>query len=88
MTAAGVARQMVAIVSQPDRTQRLREITVPTLVIHGTADKMVHVSGGRATSRAIPGSELLLVPGMGHDLPEQLHDTFAESIRRLADRTS
>ena len=38
---------------------------------------MVHVSGGRATSRAIPGSELLLVPGMGHDLPEQLHDTFA-----------
>ena len=88
ISAAGVARQMVAIVSQPDRTARLREVTVPTLVIHGTADKMVHVSGGRATSRAIPGSELLLVPGMGHDLPEQLRDTFADSIRRVADRAS
>jgi pimeloyl-ACP methyl ester carboxylesterase len=85
---AGVARQMVAIGSQPDRTARLREITAPTLVIHGLADKMVHVSGGRATSRAIPGSELLLVPGMGHDLPEQLHDTFADAIRRVADRAS
>ena len=85
---AGVARQMVAIGSQPDRTARLREITAPTLVIHGLADKMVHVSGGRATSRAVPGSELLLVPGMGHDLPEQLHDTFADAIRRVADRAS
>ena len=69
VSAAGVARQMVAIVGQPDRTRRLRDLTVPTLVIHGLADKMVHVSGGRATARAIPGSELLLVPGMGHDLP-------------------
>jgi pimeloyl-ACP methyl ester carboxylesterase len=79
---------MVAIVSQPDRTRRLREVKVPTLVIHGLADKMVHVSGGRSTSAAIPGSELLLVPGMGHDLPEQLQDTFVEAIRRVADRAS
>ena len=86
VSASGVARQMVAIVSQPDRTRRLREVKVPTLVIHGLADKMVHVSGGRSTSSAIPGSELLLVPGMGHDLPTQLHETFVDAIRKVADR--
>ena len=42
---------------------------MPALVVHGLADKMVHVSGGRATAAAIPGAELLLIDGMGHDLP-------------------
>ena len=42
---------------------------MPTLVVHGLADKMVHVSGGRATAAAIPGAELLLIDGMGHDIP-------------------
>ena len=83
---AGVMRQMGAILTQPDRSRALRSLRVPALVIHGTHDKMVHVSGGRATSSAIPGSELLLVPGMGHDVPAQLHETFAEAIRRVADR--
>jgi pimeloyl-ACP methyl ester carboxylesterase len=86
VTAAGVARQMLAILGQPDRAQRLGELTMPALVIHGLEDKMVHVSGGRATSRAIPGSELLLVPGMGHDVPPELHQTFTEAMRRTADR--
>ena len=66
---AGVMRQMGAILTQPDRSRALRSLRVPALVIHGMHDKMVHVSGGRATSSAIPGSELLLVPGMGHDVP-------------------
>jgi pimeloyl-ACP methyl ester carboxylesterase len=88
VSASGVARQMVAILAQPDRTKRLRELQVPALVIHGLDDKMVHVSGGRATSHAIPGSELLLVPGMGHDLPVQLQDTFVEAIRRVATRAA
>lgn len=83
---SGVMRQMGAILTQPDRSRALRSLRVPTLVIHGTHDKMVHVSGGRATSRAIPGSELLLVPGMGHDVPRDLHETFVEAIRRVADR--
>jgi len=86
VSAAGVARQMVAIVAQPDRTRQLRDLTMPTLVIHGLADKMVHVSGGRATARAIPGAQLLLVPGMGHDIPAELHSTFADAIRRVAPR--
>ena len=88
VSAAGVGRQMAAILAQPDRSRQLRELTVPTLVIHGMADKMVHVSGGRATSHAIPGSELLLVPGMGHDVPEQLRETFADAIARNAARAS
>ena len=88
VSASGVARQMVAVLRQPDRSDRLRDLRVPTLVIHGLADKMVHVSGGRATARAIPGAELVLVPGMGHDIPAELYDTFVEGIRKAADRAS
>ncbi len=47
---------------------------------------MVHSSGGRATARAIPGAQLLLVPGMGHDLPPALFETYRDAIRRTADR--
>lgn len=83
---AGVMRQMGAILTQPDRSRALRSLRVPTLVIHGTEDRMVHVSGGRATSRAIPGSELLLVPGMGHDVPRALHQDFVDAIARNAHR--
>jgi pimeloyl-ACP methyl ester carboxylesterase len=87
VSAAGVARQILAILRQPDRSRRLGDLTMPALVIHGLNDKMVHVSGGRATARAIPGAELMLVPGMGHDVPAELRETFVEAIRRTADRT-
>ncbi len=80
----GVARQLQAIVAQPDRTSRLGTLAVPTLVIHGLADRMVHVSGGRATAAAIPGAELLLVPGMGHDLPKALWPDIHDGIERTA----
>ncbi len=83
---SGVMRQMIAILKQPNRSVRLRGLQVPTVVIHGLADKMVHVSGGRATAAAIPGSELLLVDGMGHDLPPALFESFVSAIRRNADR--
>lgn len=82
----GTARQMVAILTQPDRAPRLRSVRVPALVMHGLADKMVHVSGGRATGAAIPGAELLLVDGMGHDVPPELFETVTRAIRRTADR--
>lgn len=82
----GVLRQMLAVLTQPNRTRDLRSVTVPATVVHGLADKMVHVSGGRATSSAIAGSELLLVEGMGHDLPAEMFETFADVVRRTADR--
>jgi pimeloyl-ACP methyl ester carboxylesterase len=87
-SANGVMRQMLAVLNQPNRSQRLRSLTIPALVIHGQQDRMVHVSGGRATAAAIPKAELLLVDGMGHDLPRPLYETFADAIRRTADRAS
>lgn len=83
---AGVVRQMLAVLTQTDRTAALGRLTMPVSVIHGLDDPLVHVSGGRATARAVPGAALLLVPGMGHDLPAALWDLFAETIRRTADR--
>jgi pimeloyl-ACP methyl ester carboxylesterase len=83
-----VARQLAAILASGDRTAELRHITAPTLVIHGTADKLVAPSGGRATARAIPGARLLMIDGMGHDLPRgawpQLIDAVVENTRRAA----
>ena len=84
----GTMRQVMAILTQTDRGPRLRGLRVPSLVVHGTADKMVHVSGARATAAAIPGAELVLVDGMGHDLPSALFPTFAAGIRRTADRAA
>ncbi len=85
---SGVLRQMLAILTQPNRGRRLRGVKVPALVVHGLKDKMVHASGGRATAAAIPGAELLLVDGMGHDMPAELYDTFVDAIRRTADRAT
>jgi pimeloyl-ACP methyl ester carboxylesterase len=86
LSASGSLRQMMAILTQPNRSDRLHGVRVPSLVIHGLADKMVHVSGGRATAAAIPDAELLLIDGMGHDLPEELFATFVDAIDRTASR--
>jgi pimeloyl-ACP methyl ester carboxylesterase len=85
-SAGGVLRQMMAVITQENRSAQLRAVHAPTLVIHGAADRMVHPSGGRAIAAAIPGAELLLVDGMGHDLPAELYETFCDAIRRTADR--
>lgn len=83
---AGTARQLAAIVAAPDRTAELAGIAVPTTVIHGMADPLIHVSGGKATARAIPGSELILIPGMGHDMPRELWPVLIDAIDRNARR--
>lgn len=82
----GPKRQLAAIMSTPDRTMGLRSLRVPALVVHGTADPLVHVSGGAATARAIAGAELMLIPGMGHDLPREVWPQVIEAIVRTADR--
>jgi pimeloyl-ACP methyl ester carboxylesterase len=86
LSAAGTLRQMLAILTQPNRSQALHGLRMPALVIHGDSDRMVHVSGGRATAQAIPGAELIVVRGMGHDMPVELFDTIVAGIRRTADR--
>jgi pimeloyl-ACP methyl ester carboxylesterase len=77
---AGVGRQIVAIAVSGDRTAKLGSVSVPTLVLHGAADPLVGVSGGRATARAIPGAELVVLEGMGHDLPAPLWGDMASRI--------
>lgn len=85
---SGVLRQMMAVLTQPDRTKELARITTPTLVMHGLADRMVHVSGGRATAAAIPGARLVLIHGWGHDVPAALFPQLTDAIRRNADRSA
>ena len=86
ISASGVMRQMVAILNQTDRSRQLATLRMPVAVVHGSADRMVHVSGGRATARAVPGAELIVIDGMGHDMPSELFATFTDVIRRTADR--
>jgi pimeloyl-ACP methyl ester carboxylesterase len=76
----GIARQGIASVASGDRTERLRQLQVPTLVIHGLADRLCDVSGGRATAEAIPGAELVLIEGMGHDLAPGLRSQLSAHI--------
>jgi pimeloyl-ACP methyl ester carboxylesterase len=83
---AGSSRQLAAIVAAPDRTPALERLDVPTVVIHGTADKLVAPSGGRATARAIPGARLLMIDGMGHDLPRPLWPRILDAIAANAAR--
>jgi pimeloyl-ACP methyl ester carboxylesterase len=84
----GTQRQMLAIRATGDRTARLRELDVPTLVIHGTNDPLVQSSGGEATAAAIPGAELLLIEGMGHGLARPAFAQIADAIHQLATRAS
>ncbi len=77
---AGVARQFSAVVVSPDRRPGLTRLTVPTLVIHGEDDPLVQVDGGQATAEAVPGARLVVVPGMGHNLPEPLWPQLVDEI--------
>jgi pimeloyl-ACP methyl ester carboxylesterase len=83
---AGAGRQLAAILASGDRTERLRELRVPTTVIHGTSDPLVPFRGGRATATAIPGARLLAIPGMGHDLPRQVWPQVIDAITENAAR--
>ena len=81
-----MARQLAAVLTTHDRTQDLKSIAVPTLVIHGAEDGLVNVSGGRATAAAIPDCELLVVDGMGHDLPRAMWPEILDRITALIAR--
>jgi pimeloyl-ACP methyl ester carboxylesterase len=84
----GFLRQLTAVRAASDRTEALRSVAVPTLVVHGEADPLLAVSGGRATAAAIPDSRLVTIPGVGHDLPRevwvQVIDAVADNAARSA----
>ncbi|MTD13172.1 alpha/beta fold hydrolase [Nakamurella sp. YIM 132087] len=81
----GVSRQLCAVITAPDRTAALSRLRIPTLVVHGAADPLIDVSGGRATAAAIPGSRYVEVAGMGHELPEALWRQLTDDIGSVAD---
>lgn len=83
----GAVFQMAAIAGTGDRTEGLRRLSVPALVIHGAVDPLIGLSGGEATARAIPGAELVVIDDMGHDLPEPRWPDIIGAIASLAART-
>ena len=76
----GSARQLAAIFAVGDRTDRLRSVKVPTLVIHGRDDTLITPSGGMRTAEVIDGAHLLLLADMGHDLPKQLYPVVFDTM--------
>jgi pimeloyl-ACP methyl ester carboxylesterase len=85
---AGVGRQMHAIMRDGDRVEGLRQLTVPTLVIHGDRDTLIDASGGRRTAELIPGARFVEIAGMGHDYPIAVWDlwvaTWVDFVRGIA----
>jgi pimeloyl-ACP methyl ester carboxylesterase len=84
----GVVRQLVAIVASGSRTQALRSVTVPTLVIHGRDDPLVPLAAGQDTAAAVPGAELMVIDGMGHDLPRAVWPRIIDAISALTARAT
>ena len=84
----GVLRQMVAVIASGDRRAALKTITAPTVVLHGADDPLVRVEGGRDTAATIPGAELRIIDGMGHDLPAGVHDAFVDAVRSASARAT
>jgi len=84
---AGVARQLAAIVANGDRRPKLANIKAPVVVVHGDSDPLVPMTGGKDLAANVPGAELRIVPGMGHDLPPELYDTLVDAIVRAAERS-
>jgi pimeloyl-ACP methyl ester carboxylesterase len=82
----GVGRQRSAVNADGDRTAALKGLKIPVVVLHGADDPLLMPVGGEATAAAIPGAELRIVPGMGHDLPPGLYDTFVDAIVTAASR--
>ena len=76
----GVARQIVAVMASGSRADALREVKVPTLVLHGSADTLLDSSGGRRTAELIPGARFVLIEGMGHDYPEAFWDEWVDLV--------
>src|SRR5262249_20422650 len=79
----GVARQMAAVVSNGNRNPALQQLDIPALVIHGKEDPLAPVEGGIDTHEALRGSKLMVIDGMGHDLPRQVWPRIVSGISEL-----
>jgi pimeloyl-ACP methyl ester carboxylesterase len=84
----GTGRQLLAIFGSDSRTERLGQLDLPTLVIHGDRDTLIDISGGLRTAEVIPGAELLVLEGLGHDLPPAYWEPIIDGICKLAARAA
>ncbi|MFB7741660.1 alpha/beta fold hydrolase [Streptomyces sp. NPDC056132] len=82
---AGIGRQLGAMILSGSRADALRELRVPTLVIHGLDDTLIDPSGGRRTAELVPGAVLLLIPDMGHDRPRELWPALLDAVAAHTD---
>jgi pimeloyl-ACP methyl ester carboxylesterase len=80
----GTGRQLVAILAAHSRTERLAQVKVPTLVVHGIDDPLVPIENGRRVATAVPGARLLEFEGMGHNMPERFWSPILEGIVETA----
>lgn len=76
----GIARQFAAILASGSRNNMLKELKIPSLVIHGDADPLIPVEAGKDTAQSIPNAELLIIDGMGHIMPDEVADQIKEAI--------
>jgi len=83
---AGTGRHLLAVLASGSRADGLRDLTVPTVVVHGVADPLVQIDGGRRTAELIPGAELVEVADMGHDLPPEVWEAVADAVAAVAAR--
>ncbi len=83
---AGVARQLAAVQAHGDRRDGLAALRVPALVVHGSDDPLLPVEHGRDTAASIPGAELRIIEGMGHDIPREAHEEIAELMAAFTKR--
>ncbi len=84
----GAGRHLAAILAEPSHRAALRKIRAPTLVVHGDRDPLVRPRAGRGAAEAIPGAELMMIPGMGHDLPRAIWPQLADALEKLARRAT
>lgn len=84
----GVERQAAAVMFAGDRREELRNLDIPAVVLHGDADILVPVENGKDTVENIPGAELRIIEGLGHDLPTEIINEFADAIVAAASRAS
>lgn len=80
---AGVTRQYLAVQASGSWADELPDVTTPTLVMHGTADTLIDISGGRRTAELVPGAEFVAIDGMGHDYPPQLWQRWVTEVTRF-----
>jgi pimeloyl-ACP methyl ester carboxylesterase len=77
---AGVGRQFMAVAASGSRADALRGVTTPSLIMHGSADTLIDISGGRRTAELIPGAKFVEIEGMGHDYPPQFWQRWVDEV--------